>query len=90
MKFRNHAWLCLGFVHKRRQQLEGVVQCGHFADKGGRVLQMRTSALFGAKTSDFLKFMVRPHGPEGLNQCGHFSDKGEEGQFCADVFYGRP
>jgi len=26
------------------------------------ILQMRTSAIFGAKTSDFSKFMVYPHG----------------------------
>jgi len=37
---------------------------------------MRTSAIFGAKTSDFSKFMVCPHGQEGLSQCGYFADKG--------------
>jgi len=39
---------------------------------------MRTTALFGAKTSDFSKLIVRPHGQEGrgLSQCGHFADKG--------------
>jgi len=38
---------------------------------------MQTSALFSAKTSDFSKFMVCPHGQGGggLSQCGHFSDK---------------
>jgi len=40
-------------------------------------------------TSDFLKFMVCPHGQGGLSQCWHFADRGEEGRFCAD-FYGRP
>jgi len=29
--------------------------------------------------------MVCPHG----YQCEHFADKAGEGQFCADVFYGR-
>jgi len=40
---------------------------------------MRTSALFGAKISDFLKFVMCPHGQgeRGLSQCGHFVDKGE-------------
>jgi len=61
---------------------QGFVQCGHFADKGGgKVLQMRTSARFGTKTSDFSKFMVCPHGQGGLSQCGHFSDKRGGGQF---------
>jgi len=42
------------------------------------VLQMRTSALFAAKPSNFSKFMVCPHGQErrgGLSQCGYFADK---------------
>jgi len=45
---------------------------------------MRTSALFGLKTWDFLKFMC-PHGQGGLSQqCRHFADKGEGGtQFFA-------
>jgi len=30
-------------------------QCGHFSDKGEGVLQMRTSALFGAKDLEFFK-----------------------------------
>jgi len=34
-----------------------------FRTKGG--LQKRTSALFGAKTSDFSKFMMCPHGQGG-------------------------
>jgi len=58
-----------GAVHKRNpkseEEEEGrIIQCGHFSDKMGKVLQMRASALFGAKTSDFLKFMVCPHGQE--------------------------
>jgi len=41
---------------------------------------MRMSALFGAKTSDFSKFLICPHGQgKGVN----FS------RFCANVFYGR-
>jgi len=35
----------------------------------------------GAKTSDFSKFKVSPHGQRGLSQCGHFADK-EESIFC--------
>jgi len=41
---------------------------------------MRKSALFGAKTSDFSKFILCPHGQGGWSQCGHFADKGKEGQ----------
>jgi len=51
-----------------------------------RIFQMRTSALFGAKNSDFSKFMVCP---EGLSQCGHFADKEKGCQFFA-ILYGRP
>jgi len=47
------------------------------------------------KISDFLKFMVCPHGhggEVGFSQCGHFSDRKEEvvnlSLFCADVLYG--
>jgi len=51
---------------------------------------MHTSAVFGAKTSNFSKFMACPHGEEGRG-CGHFSDKGVNfSRFCAYVFYGRP
>jgi len=40
---------------------------------------MWMSAIFEAKTSDFLKFLLCPHGQRGrgLRQCGHFLDKGE-------------
>jgi len=54
---------------------------------------MRTSVHFGAKNSDFLKFMVYPHGQGGLSQYGHFTDKGERVNFpriSADVLYGGP
>jgi len=72
----------------------GIVQCGHFANKGaGVLLHMWTSALFDAKNSDFSKFMLGVRTDkegEGLSQCGHFSDKGERcakfSRFCADVF----
>jgi len=57
---------------------------------------LQTSALFGAKTSDFSKFMVCPYGQEGagLSQCGHFTNtEGEEVSFVfailCGVFYGR-
>jgi len=44
---------------------------------------MLTSALSGAKTLDFSKFIVCPHGQggEGLSQCGHFADKEGGDQF---------
>jgi len=37
---------------------------------------MRTSALFGAKSSKVLKSMVYLDGTMRVEQCGHFSDKG--------------
>jgi len=51
---------------------------------------MRTSALFGAKTPDFSKFMMCPHGQgeRGLEPVRKFSDKGR-GQFFK-IFCGRP
>jgi len=53
--------------------------CNEFA------VQMQTSVLFCAKTSDFSEFMVCPHGQgeRGLKQCGHFADKGGRDQFFA-------
>jgi len=43
------------YVHKGRplSGWRGFVQCRHFVDKGGRGLQMQTSALFGAKNFGF-------------------------------------
>jgi len=41
----------------------GLEPCQHFSDKGA--LQMRASALFGAKNFDILRFMVYPHGQGG-------------------------
>jgi len=46
------------------------------------VLQIRTSVLFGVKTSDFSKFMVCLHRQGGR--------KVNLLRFCADVLYGRP
>jgi len=54
---------------------ERFVQCGHLADKG--VLQKQMPTLFGAKSSDFSKFMVCPHGQGGMSQC----EQGGGGQF---------
>jgi len=48
----------------------------------GLVIQMWTSALFGAKTSDFSKFMVCPH------EQGHFADRGGGQSFA--ILCGRP
>jgi len=57
----------LGAVHKRRPQSgEGVYPVRTFFRQGGRgLLQMRTSTLFRTKNSDFLKFLVCPHGQGG-------------------------
>jgi len=44
------------------------------------------------KSSDFSKFMVRPHEQGRLSQRGHSADKWGEvnfSRFCADVFYGQ-
>jgi len=49
---------CLSIVHKERPHTGGFVQCG----QEGRVLQIRTSALFDAKNFVVVsKFMVCPH-----------------------------
>jgi len=52
------AILCKGLSVKDIRSQKWFVQGGHFSDKGGRVLQLQTSALFGAKTSKILKFIV--------------------------------
>jgi len=71
-------------------QEEGVVQ---FEQEVRGVLQMRTFVFWGAKTLDFSKFMVYPHGQGVLRQCGHFSVK-EKGvnfsRFCATSFMDGP
>jgi len=61
-----------------RSQGGGLFSTDIFRTRG--FLQIRTSALLLQKTSDFLKFLVSPHGQgRGVN----FSP------FCADVFYVR-
>jgi len=52
------------------------------ADMEEGVLQMRTSAFFVHKTSEFSKFMMCLYGQregERLSRCGHFMDKRESG-----------
>jgi len=46
---------------------------------------MRMSALFGAKTSDFLQFTVCPHGQGGreMEPVRSFANKGVGGHFSA-------
>jgi len=60
------------------------------ADKG--ILQMLTSALFGAKTGFFEIYGSSTRSRGGVSQCGHLADK-EGGvnfsRFCVYVFYGR-
>jgi len=64
--------------------------------RGERVLQMRMSALFGAKNFKFFEIYGVPAQTGergGLSQYGNFSDKGKGvnfSRFCADVFYGQP
>jgi len=45
---------------------------------------MRTSTLFGAKTSDFSKFMVCPHGQGRVEPLRTFCDKGERRSILRD------
>jgi len=82
----------LGAAHKRLPQLRGIVQCGLFRTRG--VLQMWTSALFGAKIIWFSKFMVYPHRQgKGLSQSDILRTRGKGvsfSRFCADIFFGRP
>jgi len=65
----------------------------HNRCSGWRFFQLRTSALFCAKTFKFFKTSGVFDGQGGLSQCRHFADK-EGGvnflQFCADVLYGQP
>jgi len=81
----------LSGVDKRHPQLEGVIQCGHFADKGGASdADVRT---FWRKNFGFLKM----YGMSARTRWGRASadilwTSGREinfSQFCADVFYGR-
>jgi len=54
-------------LSKKTSKLRGreFIYSEHFVETG--VLQMRTSALFGAKISHFSKFMVCPHRQVGLS-----------------------
>jgi len=57
--------MMLRAVHKRRPQLGGEEICPvrTFCGQGrGGVLQMRTSAFWEQKNSDFFKFIVSPQG----------------------------
>jgi len=58
-----------------------VVQCGH---EGRGVFRCGRSHFLVENITDFLKFMVCPHGQGGwgLSQCGHFADKGGRGSIC--------
>jgi len=49
---------CTWYVRNFFTTTLNVLQCGHFADKGGGRVFRYGSALFGAKT---LKFIVCPH-----------------------------
>jgi len=66
-----------------------------FFGQGGD-LQVRTSALFGAKNSEFFEiYMVCPHGQGvGGRASADILRTREEGvnfsRFCADALYGRP
>jgi len=68
----------------------GFVQSGHFSYQGEGFFRCDVRT-FSAKTSNFLKFMVRPHVQGELSQCGHFADTGGKGvnfsRFYADVLY---
>jgi len=76
--------LSLGAVHKIRPQsaIKYVIKNCPLRTRGRKVFQMRTSARFGAKASDFLKFMMCPHGRRvgGLSQCGR--GRGQFSRFC--------
>jgi len=82
--FKLAVYFCLGAVLKDVRSHGEFVQYGHFAHKG--VLQMRTSALFGGKTSNFWKFMVCPHRLGGLSQCGQGGRRVNFSRFCAASF----
>jgi len=62
-------------VIKGRSQGEGVVQCGHLANKGERgwvgFFRCGRPHFLALKTSSFLKFMMCPHGQGGsIFLCG--------------------
>jgi len=71
---------------------KAVVQCGHFTDKG--VFRCRLPHFLMQKTSDFMKFMVGPHGLGGVQPvrtfCGREGGGVNFSPFCVNVLYGRP
>jgi len=79
---RNFGGYKLGAVHKIRPQSGGLSSIDNLWTRG--VFQMRTSTLFGANASDFLKFMVCPHGQGGRGWASHtFCGQGSRGNFFA-------
>jgi len=65
-----------------------------FCEQGGGVLQMRTSAFFGAKNFGYFEIYcvsALTMGVERLSQSEHFSEKVWKkvnfSRFCADIFY---
>jgi len=55
-----------------------------FCEQGGLVLQMWTSALYGAKNIRFFEiYGVSARTGGGLSQCEHFADKERGSQFFA-------
>jgi len=90
-KRTNSFRFALGAAHKGRPHSRGE---GGLSSADNESLQMRTSALFGAKTPDFSKFMASPYGQRrGVEPLQTFFGQGGGGhflRFCADVFFGRP
>jgi len=60
--------------------------CLFSADKGKGVLQVRTSALFGAKSFEFFKIMVCPHGQDGGRGVKPLRTRGRGSIFCDFVW----
>jgi len=77
------------------QEGGGFVQCEHFVDKGGGVLQMRTSALLDAKNFVFFEIydaFPRTRG-ERVQPVRILCGQGGRGQFFAilcGLLHGRP
>jgi len=71
----------LGTIHKRCPQSGGCAE-RTLIGKGGRVLQMRTSTIFGAK--NFEMFEIYGVSAQTMGEGVNFL------RFCADVCYGRP
>jgi len=74
------------YVQKIQGELgEGVIQYGNFADKRGRgYFKCGRPHILVQNTSDFLKFMVCPHGQEGRGEpMRTFFGQEGTGQFSA-------